>query len=197
MKHLLSTVSVLSILSVTTLFAAPQSYKIDKAHSNVDFSVQHMVLSKTKGSFSDYTGTILWDASKPQNSQISGALMVNSIDTKDKKRDDHLKSKDFFDAETHPKITLTDTKIESTKKDGYQLTGKLTIKGVTKNVVAPLIVQGPIKDPWGNDRIHFNATFSINRQDYGITWNKIMDNGGLVVGNQVNIDIDIEAIAGK
>ena len=197
MKRLLSTVSVLSILGVTSLFAAPRSYMIDTAHSNVEFSVQHMVLSKTKGNFSDYTGTIVWDAEAPSKSKISGALKVASIDTKDKKRDDHLKSKDFFDAETYPKITLTDSKIEATKKGGYLLTGKLTIKDVTKDVSAPLMVQGPIKDPWGNDRIHFNATFSINRQDYGITWNKIMDNGGVVVGNQVDIDIDIEAISAQ
>jgi polyisoprenoid-binding protein YceI len=197
MKRLLSTVSALSILGVSSIFAAPTSYLIDTAHSTVEFSVQHMVLSKTKGGFSDYTGTIVWDASNPTKSQISGAIMVNSIDTKDKKRDEHLKSKDFFDAESFPKITLTDSKIEAKKKGGYQLTGKLTIKGVTKEIVAPLIVQGPIKDPWGNDRIHFNATFSINRQDYGITWNKIMDNGGVVVGNQVNIEVDIEAIAGQ
>lgn len=197
MKRLLSTASILSILGVTSLFAAPRTYMIDTAHSNIGFSVQHMVLSKTKGSFSDYAGTIVWDAENLTKSKISGSLMVGSIDTKDKKRDDHLKSKDFFDAETYPKITLTDTKIETTKKGGYQLTGKLTIKDVTQNVVAPLMVQGPIKDPWGNDRIHFNATFTINRQDYGITWNKIMDNGGVVVGNQVDIEVDIEAVSGQ
>jgi len=197
MKRLLGTASVLSILGITTLFAAPQTYLIDTAHSAVEFSVQHMVLSKTKGNFADYTGTIIWDAENLSKSKIAGALKVASIDTKDKKRDDHLKSKDFFDAETYPQITLTDSKIEATKKGGYQLTGKLTIKDVTKTVTAPLMVQGPIKDPWGNDRIHFNATFSINRQDYGITWNKIMDNGGVVVGNQVDIEVDIEAIAGQ
>jgi hypothetical protein len=196
MKRLF-TASVLSILGVSSLFAAPQNYTIDTAHSSVEFSVQHMVLSKTKGSFGEYGGTLIWDSEAPSKSKISGHLSVASLDTKDKKRDDHLKSKDFFDAEAYPKMTFVVTKIEPKKKGGYQLTGKLTMKGVTKDVSTPLIVQGPIKDPWGNDRIHFNATFSINRQDYGITWNKVMDNGGLVVGNQVDITIDIEAIAAQ
>ncbi len=197
MKHLLSTATVLGILGVSSLFAAPQNYMIDTAHSTVEFSVQHMVLSKTRGSFGEYGGTIIWDSEAPAKSKISGSLSVASIDTKDKKRDEHLKSKDFFDAEAHPKMTFVVTKIEPKKKGGYQITGKLTMKGVTNEVTSPLIVQGPIKDPWGNDRIHFNATFSVNRQDYGITWNKLMDNGGLVVGNQVDINIDIEAIAAQ
>lgn len=197
MKHVLGVLSLVGLFGASTLVAAPKSYVIDTAHSGIDFSVQHMVLSKTKGSFSDYTGAIVWDAEAPQKSKISGAVRVASIDTKDKKRDEHLKSKDFFDADAYPKISLEATKIEKNRKGGYQLTGKLTIKDVTKEITTPLIVQGPIKDPWGNDRIHFNASFSINRQDYGITWNKIMDNGGLVVGNQVDIDIDIEAIAAQ
>ena len=191
------TASVLSLLGVSSLFAAPQNYMIDTAHSSVEFSVSHMVLSKTKGTFGEYGGNIIWDNDAPSKSKISGSLSVASINTRDKKRDDHLKSEDFFDAATHPKMTFVVTKIEPKKKGGYQLTGKLTIKGVTNDISTPLIVQGPIKDPWGNDRIHFNVTFSINRQDYGITWNKTMDNGGLVVGNQVDINLDIEAIAAQ
>lgn len=194
MIRTVATVTMVGLFSAVTLTAAPKEYMIDSAHSYVGFSVSHMVLSKTKGSFSEYSGRVTWDAENPAKSILSGVVSVASIDTKDAKRDDHLRSKDFFDAEKYPKMTFETTKIEK-RKTGYYLHGKLSIKGVTKDVSTPLIAQGPIKDPWGNSRMHFNASFEINRQDYGITWNNVMDNGGLVVGNQVAIDVDIEAIA--
>ncbi|NBV82695.1 YceI family protein [bacterium] len=184
------TLAALVGLSVSTL--AVDTYKIDASHSTVQFSVKHMVLSNTRGNFGAYDGDIKWDKD-PKNCSISGSVKAESVDTRDTKRDEHLRSADFFDTAKFPEITLVSKSIKRDRK-GYILTADLTMKGVTKTVTLPLTVSEPVKDPWGNQRVNFSTQFKLNRQDYGMTWNKALDNGGLVVGNDVTVDLDIEGV---
>ncbi len=182
------------VMAVTASATVP-TFTIDKSHSTVEFAVQHMALSTVKGVFTDYDGSITWD-SEGKTSAIQGKVKVDSVDTRDAKRDHHLKSPDFFDVDHFSEMTLVS---KSIKKSGrkYIMTADFTLKGVTKTVKIPLDVSAVVKDPWGNSRIHFAASFIINRKDYGLNFNKVMDNGGLLVGNDVKIALDIEAIQDK
>lgn len=184
--------AVAALIGVGFPVMAVDSYKIDTAHSTVRFSVKHMVLSNTHGNFGAYTGDIKWDKDL-KLCALAGTVKVDSIDTRDIKRDEHLKSADFFDSGKYPDITLVSKSIKKGRK-GYVLTADLTMRGVTKTVTLPLEVSDPVKDPWGNQRVNFATQFKLNRQDYGISWNKALDNGGLVVGNDVSVDLDIEAV---
>jgi polyisoprenoid-binding protein YceI len=181
-----------ALVSVAAPVLAVDTYRVDQSHSSVQFSVRHMLLSNTRGTFGDFAGEIKWDAD-PQNSSISGTVKVASIDTRDGKRDDHLRSADFFDTTQFSEMSFKSKSIKKSKKI-YTVTGDLTIKGVTRPVTFPLEVSNPIKDPWGNQRVNFSTQFKINRQDFGITWNKTMDNGGVVVGNDVNVELDVEGV---
>jgi len=176
---------------LTPVFAA-DNYKIDQSHSNVQFSIKHMVLSTTRGNFGKYSGNIKWDPSG-NGSEISGVVTVDSIDTRDSKRDEHLRSADFFDSAKFPEMSFVSKSIKKARS-GYLMTGIFSLRGISKEVAIPLTVAGPVKDPWGNQRMNFNAQFKINRQVYGMNWNKVLDNGGLTVGNDVTIELDIEAI---
>ncbi|NBV41605.1 polyisoprenoid-binding protein [bacterium] len=181
-----------AVVALSSSIWATDVYKIDTAHSTVGFSVRHMVLSNTRGSFGDYTGDVVWDKDL-KNAKINGTVKVASIDTRDQKRDDHLRSADFMDAVQFPEIQFHSTKIRKAGKV-YEVTGQLTMKGVTRTVKFPLNVSDPVKDPWGNTRVNFSSEFKINRQDYGISWNKKLDNGGLVVGDEVTVQLDIEGV---
>lgn len=173
---------------------AADRYVVDQSHSTVGFAISHMVLSKTRGSFGEYNASILWDKN-PANSSLSGVVKVGSIDTRNTDRDAHLKSPDFFDAAVYPDIQFVSKGIKKTKKPSvYEVTGTLTMKGVAKTVTFPLEVSQAIRDPWGKTRMSFNARFKINRRDFGMNFSKVMDNGGLVVGNDVEVELDIEAI---
>ena len=189
-----ATTSLALIALLVTPISAEEiaSFSIDKAHSTIEFSVKHLGLSNTKGSFSDYDGTINWD-SKGKSSSVEGTVKINSVDTRNEKRDTHLKSPDFFDAQKFPEMTF---KSKSIKKSGkaYTLVADLTIKNVTKTISIPLTVSNVVKDPWGSERISLNSTFKINRQDYGLNFNAVLDNGGLVVANDIAITLDLEAI---
>jgi polyisoprenoid-binding protein YceI len=185
----------LSAVIVSTSLAADK-YVIDKSHSSIQFSVRHMVISKVKGEFGEYAGTVLYDAGDITKSSADVTFKVASIDTKDEKRDEHLRSPDFFDAATHPEITFKSKRVEKSD-DGTVLVGDLTMHGVTKEISMPFEVTGVITDPWGNTRMGASAKLKLNRQDYGVSWSKSLDNGGLVVGDDVEIEIEIEAIKEK
>lgn len=182
----------LSVLMGLSIPVMADTYKIDTSHSAVQFSVKHMVLSNTRGAFGSYNGDIQWDKD-PAKSSISGTIKVDSIDTRDTKRDEHLRGADFFDAAKYPEIKFVSKSIKK-KKNEYVVVGDLTMKGVTKSVTIPLEVNGPIKDPWGNQRLSFSGQFKLNRQEYGVSWSKSLDNGGLVVGDDVVVDLEIEAV---
>lgn len=159
--------------------------KVDKAHSEVHFSVSHMVVSKTKGEFKEFDAQVVVEDDKLV--RVKATIPVSSIDTDNTKRDDHLKSADFFNAEQYPEITFESTKVEDGK-----LTGNLTIMGTTKEVVLDLAFLGPVTNPWGQVVYGLNMEGEINRTDFGLTWNKAIETGGVLVGEEVKIAISIE-----
>ena len=155
-----------------------------------------MVVSTTKGEFAEYTGGFEYDAADPASLKANATIKVASVDTRNAKRDDHLRNSDFFDVANHPEITFVSTSAEAVG-DQVVLTGDLTIKGVTKEIKLPLTVNGPVTDPWGNVRVGLEGKTKINRHDFGITWSKAMDGGGLVVGDEVTLDIVVEGTQKK
>lgn len=167
-------------------------YSIDKAHSTVGFSAKHLMVSKTNGMFKEYDGAITFDPNDLAASKIEMTVQAASIDTRNEQRDGHLKSPDFLDAEKFPTLTFV-TKSIAKEGEVYNLTGDLTIKGVTKEITIPAEISGPVNSPMGGTAIGIAANFKINRQDYGVSFNKTMDNGGFVVSDDVTIDVTIEA----
>lgn len=192
--------SIVTAIAVTAIFAttgtAADKFTIDKTHSSVQFSVSHMVISKVKGTFNDFSGSIVYDDTDITKSSVDVTILVTSVDTKDEKRDEHLRNPDFFDAESFPEITFKSKRVEKSG-DGFVVVGDLTMRGVTKEVSMPFAVAGVITDPWGNTRMGASATLEVNRQDYGVSFSKKLDNGGLLVGDDVGIEIEIEAVKAK
>ena len=179
---------ILGLLLSTSLIAS--TFGIDKSHSNVGFKVKHMMISTVTGSLDKFTAEIEYDTKTNKFTKLKGIVDVNSINTDNEKRDGHLKSPDFFDVAKYPNIVF-----EMTKQSGDKIYGKLTMHGVTKDVVLNLDLGGVIEDPWGNTRLGFSLSGSVDRTEYGVLWNKTLDKGGLTVGNDVKLIIDIEAIA--
>ena len=170
-------------------------YTIDPAHSNAQFTVRHMMISNVRGGFRNVTGAITYDAQNPGDSTVEATIETASIHTGDEQRDGHLKSADFLDVQQFPAITFQSRKVEPAGSDELKVTGDLTIHGVTKQVV--LQVEGPTaenKDPFGNVRIGLSATTKIKRSDFGLTWNATLETGGILVGDDLKIDIDVSAI---
>jgi len=170
---------------------AADQYEVDMAHTNIGFTVKHMVIATVPGKFGDYTIDFKFNENDLSNSSVTALIKTASINTDNQKRDDHLRSADFFDAEGYPEITFVSDAIMS-KEDHYVAKGTLTIRGVSKEVELPFRLLGPVQDPWGNTRIGIEASLTINRQDYGVSWNKTLDAGGLVVSDEVNIKLDVE-----
>ena len=179
---------------VASTVSALDTYKVDPAHSSVNFSIDHMVVNTVHGRFRQFEGTISVD---PDNGNAlkaaSGTIQARSIDTDIEKRDNHLRSPDFFDAEKFPTITFESTEV---KKDGngQVLVGKFTMHGVTKDVSLPFTLKGPVKGPMGGTIMGFEVTGKLNRKDYGLTWNKAIEAGGLMVGEDVTIQINAEFV---
>jgi polyisoprenoid-binding protein YceI len=185
---------LVGFLAVTSW--AAEEYKIDRAHSSVGFAVRHMVVSKVKGEFNEWSGTILYDDKDISKSSVEVTIKTASVDTKDVKRDEHLRSADFFDVEKHPEIIFKSKRIEKSD-DGYVAVGDLTLRGVTKEIQISFEIAGMITDPYGNTRMGLSASTKINRQDFGVSWSKTLDTGGLVVSDDVDIEIEIEAVKAK
>lgn len=167
------------------------TYTIDPAHSNVEFAVRHMMISTVKGRFGDVRGTV----SIPENGQPSVDVTIKtaSIDTRSEQRDGHLRSPDFFDVETHPELRFRSTRVERTG-DGYELTGDLTIKDVTRPVTLTVAEEGAGVDPWGNQKVAFSATGKFNRSDFGLNWNAALETGGVLVSDEVKVSIDTQLV---
>jgi polyisoprenoid-binding protein YceI len=188
-----------SFLVALTLLAAPAlagaaTWTIDPAHSTIAFSVRHMMVSNVRGTFDTVSGTATGDPASPANAVIEATIDATSIDTKESKRDAHLRGPDFLDTAKYPTITFKSKKIAPAGAGKYAVTGDLTLHGVTKEVV--LDVEGPtapIKDMSGGMRAGASATTKIDRKDFGVNWSKSMDGGGLVVGDEITITIDVEA----
>jgi polyisoprenoid-binding protein YceI len=168
------------------------TYQIDAAHSSVSFSIKHMMIAKVHGGFEKLSGTLEFDATKPANAKIEVVIDASTINTREPQRDAHLKSADFFDVEKYPTLTFRSTKVEGSGGD-LKVTGDLTIHGVTKQVV--LDVEGPtaeLKDPYGNLKIGASASTKIKRKDFGLTWNAALEAGGILVGEDVTISLDVQ-----
>ena len=172
------------------------SYSIDTAHSSVNFAVRHMVVAKTRGRFTKFSGSFSFDAADPSKSTVSVTIDASSIDTHEPQRDGHLRSPDFLDADTHKEITFTSKRVEGSG-DELRVVGDLTIRGVTHEVTLDVEHHGGGKDPWGNEKTGFSAKTSINRKDYGLTWNQVLETGGVLVGEKIEIEIDVEAVKDK
>ncbi|MGD9970220.1 MAG: YceI family protein [Sulfuricurvum sp.] len=190
MKPFLSSIIALGLLGSVSAFAG--TYTIDPEHSNVGFKVKHMMISEVSGKFDTFSGSAEYDEKTKTLKALSGKIDVNSIDTSNEKRDAHLKSPDLFDAQRFPEMTFV---LDHAK--GEKAYGKLTMHGVTKTIVLNLENNGIVKDPWGNQRLGMELTGKLNRKDYGITWNKALEAGGIAVGEEVKLDIILEGILNK
>jgi polyisoprenoid-binding protein YceI len=173
-------------------------YEIDPAHSSLQFSVRHLMVSNVRGTFTGVKGTALYDAANPSASSVEAAVDVNTINTNDAQRDAHLKSPDFFDVERFPTITFRSTNVEKKGGDLFAVTGDLTIHGVTKPVTLDVSeVSEQAKDPWGNARIGASAKTKVKRSDFGLTWNAALETGGFMIGDDVKLDFEIELVKAK
>lgn len=175
--------------------AGTSNWQIDPQHSSAQFAVRHMAISTVRGAFSKITGTLMFDDKDVTKSTVEVNIDVSTVDTREPDRDKDLRSDRFFDVAHFPTMTFKSKKVEQAGAGKLKVTGDLTIRGTTKEVV--LDVDGPtapVKDPWGNQRTAATATAKVNRQDFGVKWNATMDNGGVVVGDDVSITIDVELI---
>lgn len=182
------------ILHSTAAAAIPKEFSIDPDHSQVSFSIRHLGISNVTGGFQKFSGTILYDAENLAASKTETTIEVASINTQVAKRDNHLKSADFFQADKFPKMTFVSKSVQPVGADKFKLLGELTIKSITLPVTLDVEVTGSTKDQWGNDRVAFSATGVINRKDFGLTWSKLLETGALVVGDEVKVHLDIQGI---
>jgi polyisoprenoid-binding protein YceI len=186
---------IATLLFTSSSFAATTNWSIDPAHSSVSFKVKHMMISDVRGSFRDLQGTVTIDESNLAQSKVDVTIVATSIDTGIQKRDDHLRSADFLDVAKYPNLTFSSKEVRNVSDDRFELVGDLTLHGVTKEVV--LNVSGPTaeaKDPWGNLRRATQATTKINRKDFGLTWNSALETGGVLVGEEIRIELDVQFI---
>jgi polyisoprenoid-binding protein YceI len=174
---------------------AAQTWQIDKAHSDITFTVRHLVITKVRGRFLKWDGTLTIDEQDWSKSHVEVSIDAASISTNDEKRDGHLRSPDFLDAEKYPKLTFKSTKVEQGKGDKLFVTGNLTIREVTKAVTLEVERLGKAKDPWGNTKIAFNGKVTILREEFGANWNQALETGGVLVGKQAEIDLELQAVA--
>jgi len=183
--------------TLTTPETAVSTWKVDAAHSVAEFKVKHMMISNVKGRFTDVSGTLYLDENNVENSHLQASIDTASILTGDAQRDAHLKSADFFDVEQYPTLAFRSTRVVPNGEGELKATGDLTIHGVTREVT--FTVEGPTapaKDPWGNTRVAVSATTKINRKDFGLTWNAALETGGILVGDEVTITLDVQFIKG-
>lgn len=173
---------------------AIRTYQIDKAHSEAAFQVRHLI-TKVRGRFAEFDGTIQFDAQAPEQSSVTFTVQAASIDTNQADRDAHLRSDDFFAVEQFPVLTFVSTKVSPAGEAAFDVEGDLTIRGVTKRTVLPVSYLGTAKDPWGKERAAFEAEITINRKDFGLTWNAALETGGFLVGDEVKVTLTVQAVA--
>ena len=173
---------------------AASTWNIDPSHSAIHFSVRHMVVSKTRGRFGKFGGQLSFDPKNPAAASVQVTIDTASIDSADAQRDGHLRSADFFDVEKFPHATFKSTKVQDLGGDKYRVTGNLTVHGVTRPVVLETSFEGSGKDPWGGERAGFSATTSIDRREFGLEWNTALETGGVLVGDKVELTLEVEAV---
>jgi polyisoprenoid-binding protein YceI len=171
---------------------AADTYAVDRDHSQVGFQIRHL-LSKVRGQFDDYRGTIQFDAAAPQRSAVEFVIEAKSINTFHAKRDEHLRGSDFFDVANHPQITFRSEKVVPLGGGHFAVSGPLTLRGVTRQVTLPVEQLGPVVDPWGNTKAGFVTRLTLDRKEYGINWNAALDQGGTLLSDEVDVEIQLEA----
>jgi polyisoprenoid-binding protein YceI len=189
-----TTTTTTTTTATATVPSTVTTWSIDPAHTSVEFAVRHLMISTVKGRFADVKGAVVTDPTDPTRSTVDVTIDAGSIDTRQAQRDAHLRSADFFDAETFPTLTFRSRKVTNVREEGFTLVGDLSIRGVTREVSLDVVAHGHTKDPWGGERLGFEATGKIRRSDYGLTWNQALETGGVVVGEEVKISIDAELI---
>jgi len=188
--------AVAAALALASPAFAADTYQFDKAHTTVGFQIRH-IFTMLGGRFQDFSGTIKVDRAKPETSAVEFTIQAASILTNDAKRDEHLKSPDFFDVAKHPTITFKSTSVKPAGNNVYQVTGDFTMRGVTKSISIPVTFLGEGKDPWGNEKMGFETSTTLSRKDYGISWNKTLDQGGVLIGEEVKVQVSVEANKAK
>jgi polyisoprenoid-binding protein YceI len=171
-----------------------KSLTIDTTHSSVGFVVRHMIVSKVRGQFGAFKGTIAYDPARIERSTVEVEIDATSIDTREPKRDAHLRSADFFDVEKFPTLAFRSTSVKRTDDDTLEVAGDLTIHGVTRSVTLVVDELGGGKDPWGNDRLAWSGRLAINRKDFGLNWNQLLEAGGVLVSEKIDIELEIQAL---
>ena len=170
------------------------TYTLDPAHSRIGFVARHAMVTKVRGSFDEFAGTAVLDGANPANSRVEVTIEAASIDTRNAQRDEHLRGNDFLAMQEYPKITFASTGVRQAGETTFEVTGDLTIKGVTNEITIPFEFEGAAKDPFGNQRVGFEGSVTINRKDYGITWNAALETGGVLVSDKVTLEFEISAI---
>jgi len=187
-------VVAVAVIAMMTGSAMAQTWNFDKAHSSIGFSVRHMVINRVYGHFSDYSGSVTFDGEDMSQATVNVTIQAASIDTDNEKRDEHLKSSEFFAVDQYPTITFMSENIIPGEDNTFTMVGLLTIKGITKEVTLEGEMTGVLVDPWGNTRAGFHAETTINRQDFNVSWSNALKDGSLVAGNDVKIELNMELV---
>jgi polyisoprenoid-binding protein YceI len=180
--------------ATTTLSQLTGTYTIDPAHSRLGFVARHAMVTKVRGAFNEFEGSAVLDGDNPANSTATVTIQVKSIDTRQQQRDDHLRSNDFFAMDEFPTITFVSTGARQANDDTFELTGDLTVKGVTKSITIPFEYQGTAQDPFGNSRVGFEGSVVINRKDFNMSFNAALETGGVLVSEKITLEFEISAI---
>jgi polyisoprenoid-binding protein YceI len=181
----------LALAATATVGRAEETWTVDRGHSEVSFQIRHFV-TKVRGAFNDFEGTIVADAAKPESSKVEFTIKAASIDTANERRDNDLRGANFFEVEKFPEITFKSSRVVKKDKDHFDVTGTLAMHGVSKEVTLPVVFLGAMKDARGNDKAGFSSDLTLNRKDFGITWNRALDQGGAMLGDDVAISINLE-----
>ena len=180
--------------SIPALTELTGTYTLDPAHTRIGFVARHAMVTKVRGSFDEFAGTAVLAGANPANSRVEVTIEAASIDTRNAQRDEHLRGNDFLAMQEYPKITFASTGVRQAGESTFEVTGDLTIKGVTNEITIPFEFEGAAKDPFGNERVGFEGAVAINRKDYGVTWNAALEGGGVLVSDKVTLEFEISAI---
>jgi len=184
----------MSTASAPALTELTGTYTLDPAHTRIGFVARHAMVTKVRGAFNEFEGTAVLDGANPANSHVEVTINAASIDTRNAQRDEHLRSNDFLAMQEYPKITFSSTGVRQAGDTTFEVTGDLTIKGVTNSITIPLSFEGAAKDPFGNQRVGFEGSVAINRKDYGVTWNAALEGGGVLVSDKVTLEFEVSAV---
>jgi len=184
----------MSTASAPALTELTGTWTLDPAHTRIGFVARHAMVTKVRGSFNEFEGTAVLDGANPANSHAEVTIKAASIDTRNDQRDEHLRGNDFLAMQEYPKITFTSTGVRQTGETTFEVAGDLTIKGVTNAITIPFEFEGAATDPFGNQRVGFEGSVTINRKDYGLTWNTALETGGILVGEEVTITLDLQFV---